>query len=205
LKINTLLVDADGVIQHMRVPWGVAFAALLETKDSAVIQRFTAQIYAAEATGMAHGGGYMDELARTLASWNLSAKLENVVAAMHNIQTYDANMSVIQSIRRKGVGCHLASNQEVGRARHMSIQLGYKSLFDKEFYSCFLGVAKPHAGFFEKALALAGTDAGSTLFLDDKPENVESAKRAGLHAVVVKGEHGPDTLREHLAKYGLDS
>jgi putative hydrolase of the HAD superfamily len=203
LKIKTLLVDADGVIQHMKVPWETAFGTLLNTDDASVVRRFTLQIYAAEATALAHAHGYMEELARMLTPWNLNAKIDQVVAAMHNIRKYEDMMSVIQSIRRKGVGCHLASNQEIGRARHMSMILGYKFLFDSEFYSCFLGFAKPDTRFFEKALALAGAEAGSTLFLDDKPENVDSAKRAGLHAVAVKGEHGADALRAQLATFGL--
>jgi len=203
LKIRNLLIDADGVIQHMKVPWGEAFARLLRSDDPAVIQQFTTAIYAAEATGMAHSGGYLDELKGTLKSWNLDSKLESVVAAMCNIQTYENNMAVIQSIRRKGIGCHLASNQEAGRARHMSERLNYASLFDQEFYSCFLGVAKPDVRFFEKALSLIGTAASSTLFLDDKPENVESAKRVGLHAVVIKGEQGPDALRAQLMGFGI--
>lgn len=203
MKIKALLIDADGVIQHMKVPWEDAFAELLETDDATVIQRFTAEIYAAEATGLTHAEGFEDALTRTLTSWNLSDKFENVVAAMRNIQTDDSIISIIQSLRRKGMGCYLASNQEAGRARHMSEQLRYSSLFDREFYSCFLGVAKPDRRFFEKALSLTEGDASSTLFLDDKLENVESARRTGLHAVVVRGEHGADALRALLANFGV--
>jgi putative hydrolase of the HAD superfamily len=203
MRINTLLIDADGVIQHMIVPWEQAFARLLETNDGALVNQFTMEIFAAEATGLTHAEGFLDELAETLKSWGLDGKQEHVVAAMRDIRTYDKNISVIQSIRRTGVDCYLASNQEIGRARHMSMHLNYQSLFDKEFYSCFLGVAKPDTRFFDKALSLIGADAESTLFLDDKPENVESAKRVGLHAVCFKGEQGDDALRALLANFGL--
>jgi putative hydrolase of the HAD superfamily len=203
MQIKALLIDADGVIQHMNVPWQDAFARLLGTDNPTEVHRFTTDIWAAEAAGMTHAGGFMNELSQTLKSWNLAEKLEHVVAAMQNIRTYEDNMSVVQSIRRKGIGCYLASNQEAGRARHMSERLNYKSLFDREIYSCFLGVAKPSVRFFEQALSVVGTDAVSTLFLDDKPENVEAARKAGLHAVVVKGEHGADALRAQLANFGL--
>jgi putative hydrolase of the HAD superfamily len=190
MKIKALLIDADGVIQHMNVPWHDAFARLLNTDNPTEVHRFTTEIWAAEATGMTHAGGFINELSQTLKSWNLAEKLEDVVAAMLNIRTYEDNMSVVQSLRRKGVGCYLASNQEAGRARHMSERLNYKALFDREIYSCFLGIAKPNVRFFDKALRVIGSDAASTLFLDDKLENVEAAKQAGLHAVVVKGELG---------------
>jgi FMN phosphatase YigB (HAD superfamily) len=48
-----------------------------------------------------------------------------------------------------------------------------------------LGVAKPDPRFF--ALALAGRDPASVLFLDDREENVAAAVAAGVDAVLCRG------------------
>jgi putative hydrolase of the HAD superfamily len=81
--------------------------------------------------------------------------------------------------------------------------MDYKSLFDSEFYSCLLGVAKPSATFFEKALHALCRNGNTVLFLDDRPENVEAAQQAGLNAAVYLGAEGASTFRRVLAEYGL--
>ena len=85
----------------------------------------------------------------------------------------------------------------------MSEVLNYKSLFDTEFYSCFVGAAKLKARFFEKVIAQLGCDADAVLFLDDRAENVESAKQAGLNAAVFFGADGALSLQHQLASFGV--
>ena len=55
----------------------------------------------------------------------------------------DEVMRIVLSLQHAGVLCHIASNQQASRARHMSEVLNYRTLFTREFYSCALGVAKP--------------------------------------------------------------
>ena len=43
----------------------------------------------------------------------------------------------------------------------------------------------------------------NVLFLDDRPENVEAARRAGLAAAVYEGESGAQVLHGILADHGL--
>ena len=87
--------------------------------------------------------------------------------------------------------------------RYMSEELGYSLLFDAEFYSCFVGSAKPKLSFFEKVVAQLGCDASAVLFLDDRAENVEAAKQAGLSAMVYFGSNGAAALRRQLAGFGV--
>ena len=48
-----------------------------------------------------------------------------------------------------------------------------------------LGCAKPAARFF--AAALPGLDPAAVLFLDDREQNIEAARRAGVDAVLCRG------------------
>lgn len=41
------------------------------------------------------------------------------------------------------------------------------------------------------------------LFLDDRVENVEAAKIAGLNALQFFGENGSGALKQHLASFGV--
>lgn len=59
----------------------------------------------------------------------------------------------------------------------------FKSLFDGAYYSCEIGLRKPHAEAFHYVLDKHDAKPSKTLFVDDSIQHVEGAKAAGLHAV----------------------
>ena len=58
------------------------------------------------------------------------------------------------------------------------------SLFDKVFTSAESGERKPNLGFFRHVLDDISADPRSVVFVDDKPENVLSARSFGMHGIV---------------------
>ena len=85
----------------------------------------------------------------------------------------------------------------------MSETLGYSDLFDHEFYSCRLGAAKPDQNFYTAALKIIGQELGSTLFIDDRVENIASAHSIGMNAELYDLADGSDALRRLLQSYGI--
>ena len=61
----------------------------------------------------------------------------------------------------------------------MSETLGYRDLFDRQFYSCYLGHAKPSRAYFEQVLAALQLPPDRVLFLDDQEDNVAGAGELG--------------------------
>jgi HAD superfamily hydrolase (TIGR01549 family) len=53
--------------------------------------------------------------------------------------------------------------------------------FDKVYYSHEIGLRKPDLAIFEHLLNEQGLSPESCLFIDDKIENIEGAKKAGMH------------------------
>ncbi|TAN37281.1 MAG: HAD family phosphatase [Verrucomicrobia bacterium] len=49
--------------------------------------------------------------------------------------------------------------------------------------SCYLGAVKPNRAFYERALAKYDLRPEQVLFVDDRPENVESAREMGIVSV----------------------
>lgn len=76
----------------------------------------------------------------------------------------------------------LASNTNPSHIRYGETQ-GYFDGFAGMIYSFEIGVRKPEGEFFQKALDIAGTRAGSSLFVDDKPENVQVALTIGFETL----------------------
>lgn len=52
--------------------------------------------------------------------------------------------------------------------------------------SCYLKAGKPDRRFYERALARFGVDAASSLFIDDRPENIDAARAMGFRCVLYR-------------------
>lgn len=59
-------------------------------------------------------------------------------------------------------------------------------LFDKVYYSWKILLSKPSVESYQEVLRDAGLAGEETLFLDDNLDNVEGARKAGIHALQVK-------------------
>jgi putative hydrolase of the HAD superfamily len=60
---------------------------------------------------------------------------------------------------------------------------GWSPSFDRRFYSCRLGLAKPDPAAYEAVLADLGATPQSVLFIDDRAENTLAATALGLRTV----------------------
>jgi putative hydrolase of the HAD superfamily len=58
----------------------------------------------------------------------------------------------------------------------------FKGLFHGAYYSCEIGLRKPHPEAFHHVLECHGADPARTLFIDDSIQHVVGARNAGLHA-----------------------
>jgi putative hydrolase of the HAD superfamily len=88
----------------------------------------------------------------------------------------------------------------------MSETLVYARLFDREFYSYALGIAKPDPGFFRAVVEQLALAPEQLLFIDDHEPNVLGAREAGLQAALFPG--APEltsaaALRAILSAHGV--
>lgn len=79
-------------------------------------------------------------------------------------------------------------------------QHGYKNLepfFEKVYYSCRIGMRKPDKEIFEFVLQENKLDPAETVFIDDSPQHVKGALKAGINAhFLAKGKDMIDLIRE---------
>jgi putative hydrolase of the HAD superfamily len=81
-----------------------------------------------------------------------------------------------------GVRLGLLSNAPEALATAID-RSGWSACFDRRFYSCRLGLAKPDPAIFEAVLDDLGATPQSVLFIDDRAENVLAATTLGLQAM----------------------
>ena len=202
MAIGAILFDADGVIQRTRGNWREQFAAMLGSDGD--LEAFAKELFAAEMPCLSGAADFPTELAVVLDRWGSPTTVEQALSVWTNIEVHDDVMQRIAAIRRAGTPCHLASNQQAHRARYMSDQLGYRTMFDQEFYSYRVGFAKPDRAYFEHILGELRLPAEQVLFFDDIEPNVVSARGVGIRAVHFAANAGAAALTAHLAEHGID-
>ena len=203
--IDAVLFDADGVIQLAPDYLHLKLIEMLG-REAHKREACLSAIFAAEKPALTGAASFEAGLEPVLRELGARCGAAAVIDLWREVSSHQPILDVVARLRRGGVYCALASNQERNRAQHMSVALGYGRTFDAEFYSCHLGCAKPSGAFFEAIIERSGVEPGRTLFIDDRQDNVEAARGAGLLAeqfVLWQVEDGAAALGELLGRHGL--
>lgn len=102
--------------------------------------------------------------------------------------TFDpAMLAWQQQVKESGFKTAILSNMGDSVLESIEREFAWLKNFDTLVWSFQLGVAKPDPAIYRHTLKQLGTDAGETLFIDDKPANVEAARALGMKALVYTG------------------
>ncbi|HEU4811737.1 MAG TPA: HAD-IA family hydrolase [Nocardioides sp.] len=198
--IRHVLLDADGVLQYL--PGG--FLAALEPYLGDRAGEFLAAAAVDEQPCLRGDGDFRSSLGDHLERYGVPHPVAEVYPAIwHRIEVEPASVDLVHALRESGLGVHLATNQEAGRASYMKRELAYDDLFDESFYSCDLGAAKPESAFFAAAVDRLGATAPQVLFVDDHAPNVDAAREVGLAAEQWHIADGFDRLHALLSGHGI--
>ncbi|WP_129717398.1 HAD family phosphatase [Pedobacter sp. SYP-B3415] len=71
--------------------------------------------------------------------------------------------------------------------------------FEKVYFSQHIKLRKPHTAIFEQVIKENGLNPAETLFIDDSPQHIEGARKAGLKALLMTepAERLGDFLRQN--------
>ncbi|QKG53021.1 HAD family hydrolase [Hymenobacter sp. BRD67] len=100
-------------------------------------------------------------------------------------------LAIIGELRRRGHQTALLSNtnvlhiEAVNRrlAQQYGFQHGIADCLDRVFYSQVVGLRKPGEEIFRHALREMNWQAAETLFIEDSPQHIATARRLGLHVL----------------------
>lgn len=105
-------------------------------------------------------------------------------------------------VQAAGLKTAILSNMGEDLLAHMRQNFRWLDAFDHHTWSCELNIVKPEAAIYEHTLAAVGVQPEEALFIDDRAENIEGAKKAGLHALLFRDE---GTLQADLQQAGWAS
>ncbi|MBN1805482.1 MAG: HAD family phosphatase [Sedimentisphaerales bacterium] len=102
-------------------------------------------------------------------------------------------------LRGKGYKTALLSNTE-GPSMQYFYQLGY-NMFNVLVFSCAEGIIKPERRIYELVVQRLGTETGQSVFIDDKPDYIDGARRAGLKTILFESV---GQVKSELIRFGIE-
>ena len=122
-------------------------------------------------------------------------------ALLGDMTVHDPVVDHVRALREQGYKLALVTNNVKEGAAAWRSLVPVDELFDVVIDRSEVGMRKPNPAIFHHALAeLGGVAPDEAVFLDDTPGNVEGAKRAGLHAILV--EHPEQAIEDLTALLG---
>ena len=180
--IKAICFDADGVMvnpafqfsRHLHEVYGI------EPKTT---MPFFGGVFGECLTGKKQ---IRDELPPYLTSWGWHKGVDEFIQTwLEQDDVIDEKMvQVVRQLRKAGMPCYLATNQERNRASYMRNQMGFEALFDSCFISCEMGCQKPDAAYYRHIESSLGVKPQEILFWDDSKGHVETARQRGWQAKV---------------------
>lgn len=193
-----MLFDADGVLQTARDGW----LAQLTAAGGERGEEFVLAVFAAESECVT-GADFGAVMAGLLAEFQITKPLSEVIPNDYWIQPDRAMLDAVRKLRDHGLRCALATNQQNLRGTYMRTSLGLEMIFDRQFYSCELAVAKPDPRYFELIMESTGAKAERVLFVDDNASNVAAARSVGLIAELFPRNGGVAALKMIMSQHGV--
>lgn len=111
-------------------------------------------------------------------------------------------LSWVVALQDAGFPTAILSNMGEDMLRYMRQEFGWLAHFQHHTWSCELGIGKPDPAIYTHTCESLGVAPEHTLFLDDKPENIEAAASVGLNAVLF---HSIEQLRHDLEARNLQA
>jgi epoxide hydrolase-like predicted phosphatase len=148
---------------------------------------------------------WFDEVSLLASDAGIELDLAPMAALRETLTVHPHVVERVLELRRDGYKTALITNNVREGSRFWRELVPIDELFDVVIDSSEVGLRKPNPAIYQLALErLGGVDPARAVFLDDVESNVEGARRAGLHGILVGDppDAAIDELDLLLAKSG---
>lgn len=95
-----------------------------------------------------------------------------------------ATVELARDIRSQGMRTAILSNMPLDLLEQLREAFDWLNEFEVQIWSCDHGMIKPDAAFYRLCLDALGCEPHRALFFDDRPRNVDGARKLGIDAHV---------------------
>jgi putative hydrolase of the HAD superfamily len=125
---------------------------------------------------------------------------QQFMAVMKDALGIDHQMyKIVEALKRKNIAVGLLSNVDEHFAKRAKL-IGVYAPFDPCLLSCEIGCEKPDPKAYQILLKRLGLPASDVVFIDDKQENIDQARKQGIDAIVFRS---PEQIRIELQNRSL--
>ena len=111
----------------------------------------------------------------------------------------EATITIARQLSRQAGYTLMTLNNEAEELNRYRIEkFGISQIFEAFLSSCWLGVRKPLRRFYNRGLGIANADAATSLFIDDRQQNLISAGTLGMNVILFKSA---SQLRSDLERF----
>lgn len=177
--INAILFDADGVLIT-----GEKFIDHLQ-RELHISPEMTAPFFKGKFKEcLVEKADLKIEIVPYLRGWGWTKSVDDFLKLWFDVEHHLNNplLQQIEILRKKGIRCYVATNQEKYRSQYIKDYMKLKPLFDGFFASNEIGFCKPEKEFFTFIIDRIKVDPEEILFWDDAPGHVEGARLIGINA-----------------------
>jgi 2-haloacid dehalogenase len=198
--IRAVVFDVGGVL----LDWDPRHLYRKLMADEAEMERFLAEVCSpawhaphdrgvSTAASCAELASRHPELSELIWAW--SKRSEEMIGGV------DAgSVEVLREVRETGMPCYALTNMEAETYPLRLERFPFLGWFDGTVVSGQEGVAKPEPAVFIRLLDRFGLTPSSTLMIDDRKENLETAGKLGMPTVQFRSSR---QLREELEAFGV--
>lgn len=142
------------------------------------------------------------EIENYLPTWEWKDSVDRFLSYWFDAENHVDKRIVeaVEKIKKFGIKCYLATNQEKYRTQYLRNKMGFSKIFDEVFSSAEVGYKKPQPEFFEYILKEIGLNKDEVQFWDDTEKNIQGAKEFGFDAQLYQNFEG---FAANLNKLGI--
>jgi len=118
-------------------------------------------------------------------------------AVRESLVPIPSTFDLLEALSREGLDLYCISNMQTAVFADLQKRYDFWGKFKGMIISASVKMIKPDAEIFLHLFSLYGLDPSETVFIDDHPPNVESARRLKMHAILFQGA---DDCRSQLQK-----
>lgn len=186
--IKIILIDLDGIVvtgrkgrfsERISAEYGVPIEKIID---------FIKNEYSLCKVGKAD---LREVLAAHLKEWNWPGSADDLMKYWYHEETEinESIISMIKRLRKNGIKCYIASDNERYRAEYLINNLSLEPLFDGTFFSFEVGYRKPDPEFFALVLEkLEPFSPDEVVLWDDKESNLAEARKLGIQTQLYTNE-----------------
>ena len=189
---RVLMLDAMGVIFEAGDDVAELLVPFVQLYGDGVDEAAVAAAYMEASQGRLTAAAFWRQM-------GIDPSLEDTYLAAHRL-TPDA-LLLLQRARARFEAVFCLSNDVSEWSRKLRQTFDLEQYVDAWFISGDLGVRKPATEIYEAVLIKSGFSAEEILFVDDRPKNLDAARRIGIQTVLyAAGTPDEHTAHVHLSR-----